>query len=477
MLYAGVGAGALVLVIAIAGFMIGGKNKDSKDSNGQTKEEASKDAEIEKLRKYADDSPQMAYEYAEAMEKKGKKAEAEEYYLKAAKDPKFEKVQLKLLSWYREVKLREAGGDVAKQIALLDWLGKAHLDDEAKTLAATILKQSPDCEKAHQLCGDEKVGDKWYSKDEADLARVSISKSAETGAYAKLSARDKKIYSLKQEYNTAWGKEEKDRVYLDCAPDAPHVLCMERSSGYNADLMVQAFKDCVVTLYKLFFQRYSSLFDVKSFGENEVTFIYIFESRDRYASSTGSPQWAGGHFDTRNHCIFIYKDTNQLYETLFHEGIHQLVDTVSQMKVAKLKERRSVNMFWFTEGLATFFESFKRDATGGFILGEVSPHYMPQIRKMIADGKHLKLPDMMKISYSEFGQKSGDVQFVGRMYCQSWSVVYFLYTYAGGKYKDKFNEYFKREVDEKGSFDAAKECFGDLDAMNKEYEEFYKNMK
>jgi len=136
-----------------------------------------------------------------------------------------------------------------------------------------------------------------------------------------------------------------------------------------------------------------------------------------------------------------------------------------------------VNMFWFTEGIATFFESFKRDATGGFILGQVSTTYLPMVKKMITEGKHRKLDDLMKDSYMDFARKSGNPQFVGQMYAQSWSVVYFMYTYQNGKYRDKFNEYFKKEVAQKGSYDMAKECFGDLVALNAEYEEFYKSQK
>lgn len=481
MLFAGIGGGALVLVIAIAGFAMAGKKKTDPDGKGDSSGSESKDSQFEKLKKYADDSPSAAFEYAEACEKKQDRETAEQYYLKAVKlDRKYTKAQDKLRGWYTAIKKPEAGSDPVKLEKLLDWLQKAALDDEALTLAELMVKTyAPDSEKAHQLVGDVKVDGKWYSKADAELAELVGSKKVQNAEYDKLSPRGKKVYSLKEDYKSYGGRGEKDRVYVDCAPESPHVLCMETSSSYNAELMLGAFKECVVHLYKLFFQRYSSLFDVKSFGENEVCFIYVFESRQRYSEVTNSPDWAGGHFEPGTGRIYIYKDTNQLYETLFHEGIHQLVHTVSQMKVENVKERRNVNMFWFTEGIATFFESFKRDAQGGFILGEISSNYKPFIKQLIGSGKHMKLPELLKISYLDFARQQGvkGRPWINQMYAQSWSVVYFFYTYDGGKYKDKFNQYFMKEIDQKGNLEAAKACFGDLDALNKEYEEFYKGMK
>ncbi|KAF0244451.1 MAG: hypothetical protein FD180_2518, partial [Planctomycetota bacterium] len=481
MLFAAIGGGALVLIIAVAGFVMAGKNgKDG--TGGKDAETAKKDDAFEKMRKYADDSPSAAFEFAEACEKKNDRETAVQYYLRAVKlDPKYSKAQDKLRWVYTNVKKQEAGSDPAKLDALLDWLKKATLEDEALVLAEAMVKTyAPNSEKAHMLVGDVKVDGKWWTKGEAELAQLTSSKKVENAEYDRLSPREKKVYSLKTDYKTYGNKGEEDREYLDCAPDSPHVLCMEKSTSYNAKLMLEAFKECVVTLYKLFFDKYSALFDVKSFGTNEVCFIYVFESSARYHEISNPTPWAGGHFEPGTGRIYIYKDTSQLYETLFHEGIHQLVHTVSQMKVEKVSERRSVNMFWFTEGIATFFESFKRDDKGGFILGEVSSNYKPYMKKMIADGKHKKLKDLFNINYMQFAMESRNPSkrsYVNDMYAQSWSVVYFLYTHENGKYKDAFNKYFKIEVDKGGSFDGAKEIFGDLDKLNTEYENFYKAMK
>ncbi|MEK7466570.1 MAG: DUF1570 domain-containing protein [Planctomycetota bacterium] len=481
MLFAGIGGGALVVVIAIVGFVMAGKkDEDGKGEKGSSS--AKQDEAFEKMRKYADDSPSAAYEFGEACEKKGDRETAVQYYMKAVKlDRKYTKAQDKLRWVYTNQKKQEAGSDPAKLDGLLDWLQKAALDDEAFALATSMVKiHAPDSEKAHLLIGDVKVNGKWYDKMEADLAQTATAATAKNADYDKLGPREKKVFSMKEDFKAYGNKGPDDRVYLDCAPDSPHVLCMEKSSSYSAELMLKDFRDIMVHLYKLFFDKYSALFDVKSFGANEVCFIYIFESSQRYHEIANPTPWAGGHFEPGTGRIFIYKDTSQLYETLFHEGIHQLVHTVSQMKVEKLSERRSVNMFWFTEGIATFFESFKRDAQGGFLLGEVSSNYKPYMKKMIADGKHKKLKDLMNINYMQFAMESRNPAkrtYVQDMYAQSWSVVYFLYTYENGKYKDAFNKYFKIEVDKGGSFDGAKECFGDLEKLNKEYEDFYKAMK
>ncbi|NUN50879.1 MAG: DUF1570 domain-containing protein [Candidatus Brocadiae bacterium] len=475
LLFAGIGGGALLLIVIVAALVMN-KGGDAKGKGSSGKGETAADARFEKLKALREDSAQYAYEYAEECEKRADRAQAEEYYLKAVKlDPNHDFAQRKLQSWWDEIKKPACNGDLAKLTEGLAWLEKAKLEATRTTLAEWLVKQDPENSTARKILGHEQFDGKWYTADEMDLVKVAAAKRVEHAEYDKLTPRGKKVFSLKNDYEKSFG--EKKKHFQDCGPDAPYLLLCEDSPNYSADLVLGDFKGVVKTLYDLFFQRYSKLFDVQSFGENEVCFIYIFESRQRYIESTGAPYFAGGHFDTQKGQIFIYMDTPDKYETIFHEGIHQLVHTISQMKVEKLTERRNVNMFWFTEGIATFFEGFKRDAQGGFILGEISQKYLPTAKQLVTTGKHMKLTEIMKLSYVDFSRRSGDPKFVMNMYSQSWSIVYFLYKFDGGKYKDKFETYYKSEVAQKGSFDAAKAAFGDLDQLNKEYEEFVKNLK
>ncbi|MBI2924048.1 MAG: DUF1570 domain-containing protein [Planctomycetes bacterium] len=474
MLFAGIGGGA-VLLLAIGAFVAMGGDKKGKGGSGDSAT-SEKDEKFAKLKKNADDSASAMFEYAEACEKKGDRGTAEEYYIKAAKkDTTFTKAQDKLRGWYDAVKYPGCNGDLAKLTELIDWLDAVNLKEKAADLAGMLIKQDKDNAKAHKYLEHELYEGVWYEKDQMDLVKVAKERNEQIQAMSKMSVREQRVHIMKDEYNRMWNENKK--LYKDCGPEAPYLLCMEESSSYNAELMLEDFKGIVKTLYELFFKRYGKLFNVEEFGANEVCFIYIFENRDRYMKCTAAPYFAGGHFDTTNGRIFIYKDTPKLYETLFHEGIHQLVHNVTQMKEKNDKARRNINMFWFTEGIACFFEFFKRDAVGGFVLGEVSKDYVGSVQALMKSNKHTPLQKMMKITYMEFARNSGNPQYVSAMYAQSWSVVYFFYTYQGGKYVEKFNDYFKREVDMKGGYDPAKEIFGDLEQLNKEYEEYIKALR
>jgi hypothetical protein len=479
MLFAGIGGAAVVLIGLGVFFMMGDKGKGKGGAAKDGEEVSEQDEAFKKLKRYADDSPSQMFDYAEACWNRNKREEAEEYYVRAAKKGHAPS-QGKCLALFNQFKLPGTNGDTAKMADLISWLDALDLKDDAKSLAKTVANRDPSNAIANKYIGNVLVDGKWLDPVEAELAEVGKRKGSERAAFDKMSPRERRIVGIQNDFKDLYkdlkGGERK-KLYLDCSPEAPYLLAMEESTSYNAQLMMEDFKGCVKQLFELFFKRYGTLFDVEKFKKEEVNFIMIFESRERYMEGENAPYFAGGHFNTQTGRIFIYKDTPQLYETLFHEGIHQLCHNLSQMMVEKDSERSNVNMFWFTEGIACFFGAFKRDATGGFVLGEVDANYLPQTKQMIAAGKHMKLDPLMKMTYLDFARKSGDPKFVGQMYCQSWSVVYFMYTFQNGKYKSKFDEYFKKETASQGSYKAAKEIFGDLDALNKEYEEFYKNLK
>jgi hypothetical protein len=193
------------------------------------------------------------------------------------------------------------------------------------------------------------------------------------------------------------------------------------------------------------------------------------------------PDYYAGHFDAKEGWIWMFKDASSLYESLFHLCTHALVHEVAHPRGTTSQQLYQSSMCWFSEGLSTYLESFKRDKQGGFVLGAPSSRYTSLMKKLISDGRHVPLPEFMKGTYAEYAQKRWDSRrkrgFVDTTDAQAWSLVYFLYQHEGGKYREKFYAYFKMEVEGKGGLTAAKWCFGDLDALNREYEDFYRNLK
>jgi hypothetical protein len=149
---------------------------------------------------------------------------------------------------------------------------------------------------------------------------------------------------------------------------------------------------------------------------------------------------------------------------LYHEGAHQLVDFVAR------KAGGGSRPFWFEEGISTNFEALCAGETDAEPLSKVgSIHYLIGIKAAIRAKRHKPFKDMLGMSYAE-GQKSDADR--GNNYAQSWSMVYFLYNYDNGKYREKWKEYFKAETSGKGGPSAFETIFGDVDAIEKEWEQF-----
>ena len=434
-------------------------------------------SQIEKLRRSANDSASAAVAFAEACEQSGDQATAEQAYLNAVKlDSSCSTARDKLRRIYRYHKIPAAGEDPEKLHALLQWLESATLQEEAVELARWVVSIHPGDEVAWGIL--EKIKSKIAAKAE----RVSFSDWLKARGVDKesLSPRDHTVAAIKWDCSDRYDRSEPDRVWLDCSPDSPFLLCMEKSDSYAADLMLQSFKEVVTSFYKVFCDEYGSLFDADAHARNEATLIYIFATSYRYHSILCPTPWSGGQFSSRTGEIHLYKDTAQLYETLFHLCTHAAIHAISGSRMTEGKKLIDSEMAWFSEGLSTYFENFKRDAKGGFVLREVSSTYKPYVKKMIADRKQSKLRDFMGVSYRQYvleRSNSSKRSYVTDTDAQSWAVVYFLLQHEGGKYREKFFDYFKMEVEGKGSLDAAKQCFGDLDALDKEYQDYFKNMK
>ncbi|KAF0244448.1 MAG: hypothetical protein FD180_2515 [Planctomycetota bacterium] len=430
-----------------------------------------------KLRLYAHDSPSTAFEFAEACERIGDRDTAEQYYRVAVRlDRNYSKASDKLRWIYVNVKRPLAGEDLVKLHSLVLWLESAALHDEALALARKVLKVDPNDEFARELI-EKESGPPAAAPPRAAFADWLKVRGIDEG---QLTPRELKIAKLKWNRAIEYSIAESSLAWLDCAPDAPFLLCMEKSDTYVAELMLTSFREVVITFYQVFCKEYGSLFDAGAHARNEVTLVYIFATSDRYHSISQSTPWAGGHFSSRTGEIHLYKDTSQLYETLFHLCTHAAIHAISGSRITVGKKLVDSEMAWFSEGLSTYFENFKRDATGGFVFGGVSSMYKPYVKKMIADGKNSKMRDFMGVSYKQYVLERSNPSkrsYVTDTDAQSWSVVYFLLQHEGGEYRQEFFDYFKMEVEGKGSLEAAKQCFGDLDALDKEYHDYFKNMK
>jgi hypothetical protein len=324
---------------------------------------------------------------------------------------------------------------------------------------------------------------RWMPKVEAEkLAKEAADRKAALEKVATLSEREKRVLELQSTLQLEFG----DFVFRD---DKPFLFCMQKSESISADLVIEDYVGELKAFYNRFFDRYGEKFKLGDLSE-QVMLMWIFKDRANYATYGnrigGLPPGAGGHFEPANERLLIFHEVGgnaDPYGTIFHETTHMIVHFAT-----KLRGSVAGQMLWFTEGLATYFESFERDGKGKILQNPdtVNKGRLPQIRAEAGRGRHVKLTEMLAKTYREFGQEMSDQRtrpesraMRGALYyAEAWSLVYFFYNYSGGKYATKFEEYFAEELVGRSGLDTFKKIFGsDLDALEKEWLEFTKSLK
>ncbi|MEK7865094.1 MAG: DUF1570 domain-containing protein [Planctomycetota bacterium] len=331
---------------------------------------------------------------------------------------------------------------------------------------------------------NKKLGRKltmWGDWDDAELVdqleQFAKTADAERKMLDGLTPWQRKAYQMKKDI-------EKSGMACVCVSEKPYLIAVQENAAYSAEIIAEDFRKVAEHLYKLFRKEYAEKFDITDIFEGdqaeEVLPIIVYDSKKTYVEKNpGTPEWAGGHFEPATGWIKMFKETGKPYETVFHEGTHQLVGAAT-----KLKGGKDTNMFWFTEGIATYFEDFKRDGNGDFVIGIKSRQYLPEVQRAMRAKQHLTFDKIIGKSYMQFRIEQSQIrdpfqqnQFVGLHYAESWSIAYFLNTYDNGKYHDKFNEYFLKEISGEGTLPNFVKIFGDLATLEKEWFDFTTNLK
>lgn len=486
------GAAGLLVLVAAGTFVVMMRQEETKEKN-KPKQPSAVDAEYQRWKQDTDwSSADSIWYFAEVIRQlknhpqcpSSRAAELAKEYQETlekafTKNPKHE-AALKSLKELLYARKDEPGmniptiadsekGIVGKSVAdkyyeLGVWAKKYGMKKEADQLFDYILKKlNRDYVQAANELGLVLVYGRFEPKDLAD--EIAAMKAEND----KLTPHERKVRDRVRAFEQANGKDS--FAWVD---SAPYLICIQKDASYSAENYIGQASDIFHSLLNLFLKEYAELgLDEMKAEDADPVVVWIYATRQKYLDGTGAPAWAGGHYNLGNKQLYLYHDNSNPYETWFHEGTHQLVDYA-----ATLKGNNSGVMFWFTEGIATFFESFKRDPQGGFIMGQVSKNYLSQIAPVIKSNKHMSIEELVHMSYDEFRQKSGSMDpfsqqaFVGKCYAQSWSFVYFLRTYQNGKYKSGFEKYFSKELEGQGGYEPFKELFPDLKSLEAEWKEY-----
>lgn len=183
-------------------------------------------------------------------------------------------------------------------------------------------------------------------------------------------------------------------------------------------------------LYKVFGQIFKP--EKKERPKVEVVIFQAQSSFADYIKSSGmkAPASAIGLFrqfsDGKGQILTFRRETEEFHtlSTLYHEGTHQFVGMVMNLKDPPL---------WMNEGLAVYFENSKFE-DGVFNIGIIPRERLIFLQKAVQSGKYIPLADLFERKRDTFDTLC---------YSESWAVVYFFLNAEGGMYQERFIKYFR----------------------------------
>jgi hypothetical protein len=232
----------------------------------------------------------------------------------------------------------------------------------------------------------------------------------------------------------------------------PYLLAFEPSSRVTNALM-EDYGNRLGMLYASFRSEFGldKLDDVLT-----VVVLLSRESFDNYWSRRGSamPQQIHGVYDSGTRRIVLYLGYEAPDEVLFHEGAHQLVHHYARRLTG---ERDITWMYWFHEGVGTYFEGFRRGPGGEIELDpRVNRTRLPIVKHAMMDPAERKnfvsLNVLTGVTVDEFWEwfRSGrEAEKANLYYAESWAFTYFL-RQRGGDYRRTFDDYFQECLSGRG---------------------------
>lgn len=279
-------------------------------------------------------------------------------------------------------------------------------------------------------------------------------------------AADKRIAFLKGEF----GEEFFTFMCDDGVMPRPYLVAVEHKKNVDMEIVEKELAQIFGSLYRLFYSEYGELLQLDPIAVPVP--VLLFNSKDAYEEARGahprilpiSSEFAAGYYTPGTGLLVQWhpdSDGRKLKQTLwnvmFHEGTHQLVD----FSTKKFGGSIALGAPWFQEGVAEYLGGAKRETVPGekpgtfdykFSLGEFLPHRFTTVQRAIQTGSVIPLYELTHLDFGNFVARrdsqegsSDNQRYIDVLYAQGWALVMFLNRAGDGKYKNMFNEYFVAE--------------------------------
>jgi hypothetical protein len=256
-----------------------------------------------------------------------------------------------------------------------------------------------------------------------------------------------------------------NKFWIRERPSSPFIMAGELNDWVTLTLMFDEFEKALDSLLVSLRAEFGD--PIGDF--NEILPVVIFTSRatfDEYLRKGNNPplppEVPGVYEYSKRRVVFLHGRSGYPIEVILHEAVHQVV----HYHIRHQAEHDRHQTWWFQEGMATYFEQFKRGPTGNVVVDPAltSPR-LPALREMAQRGELPELQRLMGLDiediWTHWNRPGGSpdaqerkMRFTQLCYGHVWVLVHYLRHGAGGKYRKLFDEYFKRELRGEGGMDA-----------------------
>lgn len=290
---------------------------------------------------------------------------------------------------------------------------------------------------------------------------------------------------LQQEFDPA-------RFYLHRVPSSPFVLIGEKHPQVNLPVIFEYYGELLPKLYERFHKDFGDPLGLKPINGDLYMVLYTdrksFEAWWNRAYNEPPPAQVPGAYSYVERRVGLFHDrqrTNSSVtskEVLLHEAIHQIVHHYYSQRVHGDRPQP----WWFQEGLAAYFEGFRKNSRGDIIPDpSKTTSRLPAVKELLAEGGEFiplqklmgwHVDDIWKnwLSQGSAHEKEAQVQKLQYAYAESWALVHFLRHGEEQRFRSLFMDYLRLEMEGKGSRDAFAEL---LRARGLELHEFEARFK
>jgi hypothetical protein len=293
-------------------------------------------------------------------------------------------------------------------------------------------------------------------RKELEGAMVAYVHSSE---FSLLSGRARSAALVSRELALLWGTK---KTVVSLAPELPWIVAVEEAPDAPVARDIAA---ALRTFAGAFRARFKALYDSAPPRADEVAPIIILPTRDEYLRRAKPPAFAVGHTNLNSGWAFVPRSSRPLLEGVLLEAVRQEWVALARPRAPRDGIPLDSLAPWFWEGASAFYA----------FPPESESRHAHDARAALRDGALHPLSLLLATTRGQLAASS-DPRAAFASQPQGWAFTAFLERAAGGKRRDAFDRYAELELSGKGGIEAAKQCFGDLEALDGEYREFVKRL-